>query len=291
MSTSALAYSEQALDTAAHPYQLPESEKNYLHLDCGVTGIGGNSCGQGGPLAEDVVKATPHAFGFIIRPVNGDADSRASVSTSGETPLLLSRSKTGELSIISQDSDAVIYYSINGKRVREYKDKISLSQGGKVEAWTASAPQLKTVENFTKIDRVPTEVVFASSVEVGEGDASHMTDGNPDTFWHTMYSVTVAKFPHWVDLDAGSVKTIKGLTYLPRQHNRNGRIKNYKVQVSIDGKSWGKVVAQGEFEDTEKEKQVVFSAPIKARYVRFTALSACDGQDFATAAEISILAE
>ena len=291
MSTSALAYSEQALDTAAHPYQLPESEKNYLHLDCGVTGIGGNSCGQGGPLAEDVVKATPHAFGFIIRPVNGDADSRASVSTSGETPLLLSRSKTGELSIISQDSDAVIYYSINGKRVREYKDKISLSQGGKVEAWTASAPQLKTVENFTKIDRVPTEVVFASSVEVGEGDASHMTDGNPDTFWHTMYSVTVAKFPHWVDLDAGSVKTIKGLTYLPRQHNRNGRIKDYKVQVSIDGKSWGKVVAQGEFEDTEKEKQVVFSAPKKARYVRFTALSACDGQDFATAAEISILAE
>lgn len=291
MSTSALAYSEQALDTAAHPYQLPESEKNYLHLDCGVTGIGGNSCGQGGPLAEDVVKATPHAFGFIIRPVNGDADSRASVSTSGETPLLLSRSKTGELSIISQDSDAVIYYSINGKRVREYKDKISLSQGGKVEAWTASAPQLKAVENFTKIDRVPTEVVFASSVEVGEGDASHMTDGNPDTFWHTMYSVTVAKFPHWVDLDAGSVKTIKGLTYLPRQHNRNGRIKDYKVQVSIDGKSWGKVVAQGEFEDTEKEKQVVFSAPIKARYVRFTALSACDGQDFATAAEISILAE
>ena len=118
-----------------------------------------------------------------------------------------------------------------------------------------------------------------------------MTDGNPDTFWHTMYSVTVAKFPHWVDLDAGSVKTIKGLTYLPRQHNRNGRIKDYKVQVSIDGKSWGKVVAQGEFEDTEKEKQVVFSAPIKARYVRLTALSACDGQDFATAAEISILAE
>ena len=110
------------------------------------------------------MKATPHAFGFIIRPVNGDADSRASVSTSGETPLLLSRSKTGELSIISQDSDAVIYYSINGKRVREYKDKISLSQGGKVEAWTASAPQLKTVENFTKIDRVPTEVVFAMSV-------------------------------------------------------------------------------------------------------------------------------
>ena len=28
--------------------------------------------------------------------------------------------------------------------------------------------------------------------ESDEGDAEHMTDGNPNTYWHTMYSVTVA---------------------------------------------------------------------------------------------------
>ena len=42
-------------------------------------------------------------------------------------------------------------------------------------------------------------------------------DGDPSTIWHTMYSVTIAKYPHWVDLDAGEVKEIKGFTYLPRQ--------------------------------------------------------------------------
>ena len=291
MSVSALAYSEQALDTAAHPYQLPAAGDTYLHLDCAVTGIGGNSCGQGGPLSEDVVKATPHAFGFIIRPVNGNIDNKAAVSASGDTPLVLERTKNGELSILSQDSAATVYFSLNGKRAQKYTAPIALRQGGKVEAWTARSPQLKAVESFAKTDLVPTEVVFASSVEAGEGDISHLTDGNPDTFWHTMYSVTVAKHPHWVDLDAGGVKMIKGLTYLPRQNNRNGRIKGYKVQVSTDGKSWGEAVAQGEFEDSQKEKRVEFATPVKARYVRFTALSACDGQDFATAAEVGILAD
>lgn len=291
MSVSALAYSEQALDTAAHPYQLPAAGDTYLHLDCGVTGIGGNSCGQGGPLAEDVVKASLHAFGFIIRPVDGNADSKAAVSVSGDTPLVLERTKNGELSILSQDSAATVYFSLNGKRAQKYTGPVALRQGGRVEAWDARSPQLKAVESFAKTDLVPAEVVFASSVEAGEGDISHLTDGNPDTFWHTMYSVTVAKHPHWVDLDAGGVKMIKGLTYLPRQDNRNGRIKGYKVQVSADGKSWGEAVAQGEFEDSQKEKRVEFAKPVKARYVRFTALSACDGQDFATAAEIGILAD
>ncbi len=291
MSTSALAYSEQALDTAAHPYQLPEAGDTYLHLDYAVTGIGGNSCGQGGPLDADIVRATPHSFGFIIRPAYGDIDAKAAVSATGETPLLIVRSKSGEVSINAQDTTSVVYFSVNGKRAQKYSKPFAFMQGGKIEAWSAQAPKLKSVANFAKIDRIPTEVVFASSVEAGEGDISHLTDNDPETYWHTMYSVTVAKYPHWADFDAGTTKLVKGITYLPRQDSRNGRIKGYKVQVSSDGKTWSEPVAQGEFEDNAKEKKVLFKQPVKARYVRFTALSSCDGQDFATAAEIGILAD
>lgn len=291
MSTSALAYSEQALDTAAHPYQLPEAGDTYLHLDCGVTGIGGNSCGQGGPLDADIVRATPHSFGFIIRPAYGDVDEKAAVSATGETPLLIMRSKSGEVSINAQDSNSTIYISVNGKRAQKYVKPFAFMQGGKIEAWAVQSPKLKSVAKFAKIDRIPTEVVFASSVESGEGDISNLVDNNPETYWHTMYSVTVAKYPHWVDFDAGAMKLIKGITYLPRQDNRNGRIKGYKIQVSSDGKNWGEPMAQGEFEDNGSEKKVLFKQAIKARYVRFTALSACDGQDFATAAEIGVLAD
>lgn len=291
MSTSALAYSEQALDTAQHPYQLPAPGDTYLHLDCGVTGIGGNSCGQGGPLEDDVVKAGSHSLGFIIRPVYDDIDAKAAVAAAGETPLLLNRSRDGMVSVSSPEANAEIFYSINGKRAQKYSAPFALSQGGTVKAWTKRSPKLVATETFSKTETVPAEAIFASSFEPGEGDAAHVTDGDPATYWHTMYSVTVAQYPHWVDLDAGAVKTIKGITYLPRQDSRNGRIKGYKVQLSTDGRTWGDPVAQGEFEDTAKEKRVTFGKPAKARYVRFTALSSCDGQDFATAAEIGIVAE
>ncbi|UVV55261.1 discoidin domain-containing protein [Bacteroides fragilis] len=70
---------------------------------------------------------------------------------------------------------------------------------------------------FDKIESIQTEVIYASSEESDGGEAKNPTDGDPNTIWHTMFSVTVAKHPHWVDLDAGEVKTIKGFTYLPRR--------------------------------------------------------------------------
>ena len=106
-----------------------------------------------------------------------------------------------------------------------------------------------------------------------------------------MYSVTVAKFPHWVDFDAGSEKSIKGFAYLPRQDSWNGNIKKYQIQVSNDGKEWGKPICEGEFERSLKLKKINLQYPVKARYIRFTALSAHDGQDFATGAEFQVLTD
>jgi beta-galactosidase len=104
-----------------------------------------------------------------------------------------------------------------------------------------------------------------------------------------MWSVTVANYPHWVDFDCGSTRTLKGFVYLPRQDSRNGNIKDYSIQVSIDGKNWGEPILTGAFENNQKEKRILFKQPVKARYLRFNALSSQDGQDFATGAEFSIL--
>ena len=68
MSVSALPWSQQQLTQAAHIYQLPESDGTYLHLDVKVTGLGGASCGQGGPFVEDQALSHNYNFGFIIRP-------------------------------------------------------------------------------------------------------------------------------------------------------------------------------------------------------------------------------
>lgn len=133
-------------------------------------------------------------------------------------------------------------------------------------------------------------VVYASSEENGVGDAANLVDGDPSTSWHTMYSVTVAKYPHWVDFDAGEMKRIRGFAYLPRQDGgTNGNIREYTIQVSSDGKTWGEPVAAGSF--AEGEQRIELQKPVEGRYVRFTALSSQNGADFAGGAEFSVIAD
>ena len=125
----------------------------------------------------------------------------------------------------------------------------------------------------------------------GGNAASNLVDGNPNTMWHTMYSVTVAQYPHWVEFDSGEVKTIKGCSYTPRQGGNNGDVKKYTIHVSLDGKKWGKPIHKGKFKRSKKEQRIIFSKPVKARFVRFTAISSQNGQDFASGAEFSLFAK
>lgn len=69
LSMQAIPYSVQDLVMSPHGYQLPESEHVHLNVDAKVTGLGGNSCGQGGPLEEDRAKADNVRMSFIIEPV------------------------------------------------------------------------------------------------------------------------------------------------------------------------------------------------------------------------------
>ena len=294
MSFSALPWSDNTIAMANHPHELPQSDYTYLHLDMAITGLGGNSCGQGGPLQRDRVMATPHTFGYMIRPMNSvetnDLVSNANVSLNGATPLTIVRDAEGNVTINANGAKGDIFYRLNGsKKAVKYTGPVGLREGGTISAWTKENDWLVASQSFSRIESIPLSVVFASSQESGEGDASHLTDGDPSTYWHTMYSVTVANHPHWVDFDCGGVKTIKGFTYLPRQDSNNGNIKKYSIQVSNDGKTWGKAVAEGEFENNRKEKTVLLTTPVKARFVRLTALSEQSGQDFATGAEFKVL--
>ena len=240
MSASALPWSQQELTLAAHPYQLPKSSGTHLHLDARVTGLGGASCGQGGPLTPDQVRSTPTTFGFIIRP-----------AVKSELPNLVKVSATGR------------------KMVKDIMQ------------------QMKQNQQNTGL-----QIAFASSQEPDEGDASYLVDGDPSTIWHTMYSITLAKYPHWVDFDAGKQKVIKGFTYLARQDGSlNGCIKDYEIYVSNDNKTWGEPVAKGSFEKTAKLQKVMFEKPFKARYVRLRALNEQSGQDYASGAEFTLVTE
>lgn len=298
MSASALPWSQQELTVAPHPYQLPESSGTHLHLDAKVTGLGGASCGQGGPFVSDQALSTSYNFGFIIRPVNiGRAmpailNETAKVSASGEQPINFEHSRVGIVTISSPAKGRTIMYSINGaKKGKEYTEPINLRAGGTVKAWYKDNPALTVERTYAKIESVPLQVKYASSVEPGEGDADRLVDGDPGSIWHTMYSITLAKYPHWVDFDAGEAKLMKGFTLLPRQSGSNGWIKDYEIYVSNDGENWGEPVCKGSFARNAELKKVLFDKPVKARYIRLRALNEHNGQDYASAAEFTLIAE
>jgi beta-galactosidase len=293
MSVQALPNSALDMTMAQHPYQLPQQENNYLHLDVAVTGLGGNSCGQGGPLEQDRVKADEHRIAFMIRPVNGNLEKVTNISVNGEKPLIILRTEDGMVQIKSSEKDSPIWFKIGNGKLQNYSQPFEMTGAGNITAWDKTRPALSYSIDFEKLEAVPVKVIFASSEELSdnEGNASHLVDNDPSTYWHTMYSVTVAKYPHWVDFDAGAVKNIKGFVYLPRQDSRNGNIKNYEIQISSDGKNWSEPVSKGSFENDQKEKRINLLKPVKARFIRFTALSSQDGQDFATGAQFSVLTE
>lgn len=292
LSVAALPYNAVDMVLASHPYQLPPAKDTYLHLDIAVTGLGGNSCGQGAPLDPDRVYAGYHNMGFIIRPAGREALSDAgNVAPAGELPLSIVRGRSGMVEFAAPGKNTGIHYTIGKGKVQEYTAPISLREGGTVTAWYKDNPAIRTSSTFEKIETIRTEVVYASSEEAGSGSAKNLTDGDANTIWHTMYSVTVAKHPHWVDLDAGEVKSIRGFIYLPRQDGRNGNVKNYSIHVSMDGKEWGEPVRKGTFGNNSKEQRVEFDRPVKGRYIRFTALSEQNGQDYASGAEVTVLAD
>ena len=292
-SASALPWSAMEMTLAPHPCDLPESSATHLHLDCQVTGLGGNSCGQGGPLEEDRVKGSIHRMGFIIRPVmaNTNLAQRAKITGSTAMPMAITRDKVGKVSIVSQEGETVIY-QIDNQKAQTYSEPFNLREGGTVTAWYKSQTSQKTTATFERIESVPVEVIYTSSEELSDGSAAkNLVDGKINTIWHTMYSVTQAKYPHWVDFDCGEEKTIKGFTYLPRQDGPNGDVKAYSITLSQDGKSWSQPVCEGEFQRSKKEQKVMFSQPQRARYLRFTAVSSQNGADYASGAEFTVLAE
>ena len=155
-----------------------------------------------------------------------------------------------------------------------------------------STPAPAFVTNLEKDKTVPMKVIFASSEEVGLGEATHLLDNDPSTIWHSAYSVTVAKYPHWVDFELLKETLITGISYLPRSDEyKTGDVKDFSVSVSNDGQHWEEIY-KGTFPLKDgRPQKAIFAKPVKTRYLRFTALSEQYGQDYVSGAELQILSK
>ncbi|MFQ8870535.1 MAG: discoidin domain-containing protein, partial [Varibaculum timonense] len=120
------------------------------------------------------------------------------------------------------------------------------------------------------------------------GWPKHACDNNLDTQWHSAYSGGVKPMPHWLQIDLGKIADVSALKYTPRQdaYPANGIVKEYRVEYSLDSNKWNQA-AQGTLTDG-KPATINFDATHRAKYIRFTAISAQNGQAFAGAAELDV---
>ena len=70
----------------------------------------------------------------------------------------------------------------------------------------------------------------------------------------------------------------------------NGRVKDYEIFFSGDGKSWGKPAASGHFENySDEEQEAALARPVTARFMKFVVKSEVHGNTFAAIAELDIV--
>ena len=94
-------------------------------------------------------------------------------------------------------------------------------------------------------------------------------------------------YPHELVVDLGSARRIEGLLYVPRQDSPNGRVKDFEIRLSDDGKTWGKAVAAGSWPNEPALQYVALPAQT-SRYVQLRGLSEVEGRPIMSAAEVAV---
>lgn len=299
MSATVSPYTADELALAAHPTDLPANpDRVRLDLDAAVLGLGGASCGPG-PLERDVIHSeTPRSVGFILRPLRrGDpAAERARVASPETAPVLLRHDPLHNLLTAEcATPGAAIFLRLGEGEERRYERPLMVDRAVRVSARALAPGRIPSVPVSAEIEaprpRRRVLLVGVSSEHAGGGEAANVLDDSPETIWETEHGLTVAKHPHWLEFDFIEETRLTGFTLLPRQDGSDlGRIRRYELAVSRDRETWT-TVHRGEFPNSRAPNAVRFEAPVRARYVRLTALSEHSGRDTASAAGIAFDAE
>jgi hypothetical protein len=112
-------------------------------------------------------------------------------------------------------------------------------------------------------------------------------DGDLSTIWHTEFVGATPGYPHELVVDLGAPRRIEGLLYIPRQDSPNGRVKDFEVRASDDGKTWSLPLAKGQWNNDPTFKHVALPGSL-ARYVQLRGLSEVEGRPVMSAAELSV---
>jgi photosystem II stability/assembly factor-like uncharacterized protein len=155
---------------------------------------------------------------------------------------------------------------------------------------TTTCPSVSDCTNPAEVPKDIWRLLYVDSEESNYPGLGIMAfDGDPGTIWHTRWSTSPTGYPHEFQVDMGDRYSVHKFIYLPRQDGPNGRIKDWELYVGDDYENYGDPVATGTWENSAGPKTVTLAETRSGRYWKLVALSEVNGNQWASAAEFSIV--
>ena len=310
-STSVLHYTAKDLYNAVNTHLLKPRDEVVLCIDALHMGLGGASCGPA-PLEEYQLSPKETTMRYTLCPIKTRTVSKmvrqAREAVGRPSIPLVQDAKVQKddghhsrrISMEAAEGDEIVYWFDTEKPAKKqiYTKPFIFDRAGLIYAQcrskdgAQSLPVQATYEKFyalIDLDKKNWKIVSFDSQQEGEGYAAHAIDADPKTYWHTNYTSTKEPMPHEIQIDFGKVHNLVGWKYLGRQDSINGRIKEYELSASSDGKQWHPV-QNGSLHDHAKWQSVYFETPRKARFLKLKALNEHGGSFYTTIAEIDFMA-
>lgn len=297
LQASVLPYTDEQMDPIEYTIDLPPSTASVLVLGARTTGVGSAGCGPR-PADEYIVWSTPASFSYVLRLLTPAQikeemldQGRMQAPANRIKPVLATRDFNGKVTLTCETANAKLEYALSEGAWMTYAEPFMAPDAEQLNV-RASATDMESFAALVPLGKLDPRAkwkITVSSYEGGEGEPGNAVDGQNGSFWHSHWSGKVAEPPHWFAVDFGQSQTLTAVTVLPRQgENSNGRIKDYEIYVSEDGKQWGEPVAKGTWKNSGNEQSATFKAPAKGRHLKLVALSEATGQKFATIAELDV---
>jgi alpha-L-fucosidase len=205
-------------------------------------------------------------------------------------PPSIVRNQSGEITITTDDIGPFFYYTVDGSEPTPTSERYNgpFQTEGKVEvkaiAYDPASGKSSPV-NGEKFDICRKDWKI---VGIRDEKVNAILDGNPTTAWHQSKD---KKLPVDLVIDLGKEENLCGFKYFPDQGRWGpGIITNYRFYVSEDNKKW-KLADQGEFSNIKNNPllQIKNFSPVKARYIKLTALGNTEGSNNIGYAEVDVL--
>ena len=260
LQVSALPHTDEEMTPVEYKIDLPPSQATVLCLCHKTLGVGSNGCGPR-PLGKYIVSSKPATFSYVLR-----------LLPTGQKPA----AELGRLAPAKRHPAEVGPPIPNSVNIR-----IS-NTGGLIIPWSAPRPR--------RADRSRWRVVSCTSFEEGEGEPAHAIDGDP-------FNLLALALEHQPDPQPARVgdrlrRTAEGRRgRLPaREDMENGRVKDYAIFFSGDGKTWGRPAVAGSFEnDADSDQEAALRQAVTARFMKFVVKSEVNGNTFASIAELGVV--